>query len=562
MKKQLFTMFVSTVSVLMVLATSAADTNLKVASNDRFLLKNNDEIFFYMADTAWELFDRLNREEAQTYVQDRKNKGFTVIQCVALAELGDLGVGNAYGDTPFLNNDPLQPNITPGSDPNSAYEYDYWDHVDYIIQLIDDNDMYVGLLPCWGQKYVWSSSVINTSNAEAYGYFFGQRYADQSNIIWILGGDIRDQGARKPVWQAMAPGIAEGVTGAGEDYSRLMMTFHPDAYFYSSLYYHNENWLDFNMIQSAHFVDRDSWNSIENDYNLNPIKPCMDGESVYENITVDGGRATDYNIRKSNYWNLFAGAHGITYGHSGIWQMYAPGRSSVYGAITYWYDALDYPGAMQLIHVKNLMLSRPFLTRVPDQGLIDSEGTGGDHVQATRNDDGGYAFIFFPRETISRNVKVSRLSGSQIKAWWFNTRDGLCYNQSRQLSDQPFDTFSKQDRFFDPPGDNSSLDWVLVLDDVDRADYPRPGAAIWSGNLPINPPSNVSVAAISYGEIQIEWQDNSDNENGFMIERKPYRGGGDWHQVANSGPNTTNYTDTDSLHGMVEYTYRVASYKN
>ena len=36
------------------------------------------------ADTAWQLFHRLTREEARRYLEDRAKKGFTVVQAVVL----------------------------------------------------------------------------------------------------------------------------------------------------------------------------------------------------------------------------------------------------------------------------------------------------------------------------------------------------------------------------------------------------------------------------------------------------------------------------------------------
>jgi hypothetical protein len=76
----------------------------------RYLVTERGEPFFYLGDTAWELFHRLTREEADLYLTDRAAKGFTVIQAVALAELDGLNTPNAYGDTPLHRNDPTQPN--------------------------------------------------------------------------------------------------------------------------------------------------------------------------------------------------------------------------------------------------------------------------------------------------------------------------------------------------------------------------------------------------------------------------------------------------------------------
>lgn len=57
-----------------------------------------------------------------------------------------------------------------------------------------------------------------------------------------------------------------------------------------------------------------------------------------------------------------------------------------------WPVALDLPMANQVKHLKNLMLSRPFLTRIPDQTIIVDEQTDNEeYVIATRDSEGTYA---------------------------------------------------------------------------------------------------------------------------------------------------------------------------
>ena len=55
---------------------------LQVSENGRFLVTENGEPFFWMADTSWELFHRCNREEAELYLKKRAEQGFNVIQAV------------------------------------------------------------------------------------------------------------------------------------------------------------------------------------------------------------------------------------------------------------------------------------------------------------------------------------------------------------------------------------------------------------------------------------------------------------------------------------------------
>jgi hypothetical protein len=157
--------------------------------------------------------------------------------------------------------------------------------------------------------------------------------------------------------------------------------------------------------------------------------------------------------------------------------MYEPGREKRGPLNYYWYEAMDLPGGSDMQHVQELMLSRPFLSRIPDQSLLAETYEGADHIRATRGD--GYAFIYIPTGKKFRARLDSIHASESIHAWWFNPRDGLCYNGVAETTrESPFDTIRSpfgNEREFDPPGEpQRGNDWVLVLDDATR-DYPVPG---------------------------------------------------------------------------------------
>ena len=104
-----------------------APARLKVSESKRFVVTSDGKPFFYLGDTAWELFHRLNREEATRYLENRAGKGFTVIQAVAIAELDGHTDPNGDGHLPLRDLDPTKPAVQDGPD------NDYWDHVDYIV---------------------------------------------------------------------------------------------------------------------------------------------------------------------------------------------------------------------------------------------------------------------------------------------------------------------------------------------------------------------------------------------------------------------------------------------
>jgi len=456
---------------------------LKVSDNQRFLITDDGSPFFWLGDTAWELFHRLNREQAVEYLDLRAKQRFNVIQAVALAELEGLDDPNAYGDLPLVNRDPTKPALTPGADPKQPDAYDYWDHVDFIVDQANRRGIYVGLLPTWGS---WAPNVrkedtkivFTEQNAQVFGEFLGKRYG-KGGIVWILGGDRPSDGVEN-VWRAMARGIALGVSGK-EDYSAVLMTFHPRGGLTSSTSFHHDAWLDFNMQQTGHNPantpagQKSTREKIAADYNLTPTKPVIDGEPLYEDHPLgfkaarENGYSFDAHVRQRAYWHVFAGAFGHTYGHHSVWQMYSPHKRPINGPLLYWTDAIHRPGADQMRHLRALIESRPMLSRVPDQSLVVDALSGADHIAAAHGD--GYAFIYSAQGRPFK-ANLGKISGDRVTAWWFNPRSG---------TSEKLDTFENEGtRDFIPHQHGGfGTDNVLVLDDVSK-NFPAPGSGTTS----------------------------------------------------------------------------------
>jgi hypothetical protein len=422
---------------------------LKVSDNRRFLVHADGTPLFYLGDTAWELFHRLTRDEAERYLENRRQKGFTVIQAVVLAEFDGLNIPNALGERPLVDNDPLKPNEK------------YFEHVDWIVKKAGEKGLYIGMLPTWGDKVFtekWGIGPVvfkDPAVARGYGRFIGERYRRAPNIIWINGGDRRGD-TYLPVWRALAEGVRDGDRGAH------LMTFHPMGGLSSSQWFHGDGWLDFNMFQSGHGArDIPTYEMLAKDYARVPVKPVLDGEPRYENHPInwkpDQGWFDDYDVRQAVYWSVFAGGFGVTYGCHDVWQMKTPAREPVSSARGVWTSSVDLPGAWQMLVLRRLMESRPFLSRVPDQSLIVGDaGSGADHVRATRGD--GYAFFYVPSGK-PLGVRADVLPATQTTAWWFDPRTGA----ATRIGTYP----AGEARRFTPPGTpGRGNDWVLVLDDA------------------------------------------------------------------------------------------------
>jgi len=435
--------------LLLAIAATLQAQSMKVSSTGRSL-EVDGKPFFWLGDTAWELFHRLDQNEVRYYLENRRAKGFTVIQAVALAEIEGLSVPNAEGNLPLADKDPAMPNDA------------YFRHVDWVLAEAKRAGLWVGLLPTWG-KY-WkpgNDRIFNESNARQYGLWLGRRYRE-SQIVWVLGGDQNiDTPEERKLIDAMAAGLREG------DGGRHLITFHPRGPGRSGEQLADAPWIDFHMSQSSHGSrDHDNGLYAERDRLLKPAKPTLDGEPRYEGINVGfyfaganpAVRFDDADARQAAWWSVLAGACGHTYGHASVWQMWQPGRKPILGANVPWKEALEHPGAFQMGHLRRLMEARNFALLEPDNGrlVLDAPRHGGAKVRAAISREGRFAVVYSPRGepfTLDRTV----VGSSQVREVWYDPRIGVAY-QAHKGSSGAIQTYT-------PPTSGRGQDWVLIVED-------------------------------------------------------------------------------------------------
>ncbi|MBQ2676981.1 MAG: glycoside hydrolase family 140 protein [Clostridia bacterium] len=400
---------------------------LKVSKNKRFLCLKDGSPFFWQADTGWEMFHNFSLEDAREYFEIRKKQEFNVVQAVILAEFDGLDKPNFYGRRPLLKNSEGQYDPTM---PDLDGEYSYFDHVDALIKMAKEYGIYIALLPTWGDKWnlEWGigPEIFNPDNAYTYGKFVGERYKDYDNIVWIMGGDraVKTE-EHSLILRNMAKGIKDG--GATQ-----IMTLHPMGGHSSTEFVNDEDWLDFNMIQSGH-GERITKSDImiTHDYNTLPIRPALDGEPNYEDHPVafshiENGFFDDTDVRRASYYAVFSGSLGITYGHHSVWPMRSksnPMDFSTLGKPYYHlnntFDALDRPGANQIKHLKNLMLSRSFFDRVPYNQVIAQPLEGSMRQCATKGEK--YILVYC---TFGLPCKLDLTEVNSFTASWYNVKNG------------------------------------------------------------------------------------------------------------------------------------------
>jgi len=449
---------------------------LMVSPNGRYLMHSDGKPFLWIGDTGWELFHRLNREEADYYLSMRAKQRYSVIQAVVLAEMDGLNTPNAYGEKPLIENDPMRPNEA------------YFRHVDYVVDKAEELGLFIGMLPTWGDKVPnanpgYGPVVFTKQNAFAYGEFLGKRYRDKP-VIWILGGDRNvDSFEALDIWRAMADGLRKGDNG------RHLITYHPRGEASSHYWLHNESWLDMNGYQSGHARHFNKvYRYAEALSLLQPRKPFIDMEPAYEDIPVrfwdywnwynpklkpeeqavingfivkkdfwKEGFFTDYDVRIHAYWDFLSGACGYTYGNNAIWQMFREGINPAIPCLTNWKDALERPGAASITHLRKILEARPFHKLIPDQSVIYGfNNDDSTHVRAAVSEDKDFLLVYL---ALGQKVSLTmgKVKAKNVNVAWYNPAEG------RLVTAQAVENTGIKE--FVPPSSGKGNDWLLILED-------------------------------------------------------------------------------------------------
>ena len=424
-------------------AQSVKNLRLGISANGRYFVDQSGKPFFYLGDTCWLLFQRLNREELDEYLKDRVAKGFTVIQAYVLRGLGRKhpdGNSSLLDATPLLDRDPARPNE------------EFFKNVDYVVNRANELGLAMGLVTAksWHVND-HPERVFDEKNAYSFGRFLGERYRNNA-VLWFPGGDSAP-GKYEAVWVAMAKGLKDGSGG------RHLVCYHGQGSTSSSMWFHMADWLDFNSIQSGHHFGSDSFAFVSKDYALTPAKPTVDMEPAYENHPTGANkpRIDAHKVRSQAYSAMLAGAAGHGYGTLDLFYFYkdADGPFPKNG-FQHWRKAMAYEGSRQVGLMRRLFEQRPWHTMTPNQSVIASgQGEGTQRLVAARAEDGSFVIAYTPcGQPLS--IHMNTIRGSSVKAQWYNPRDGTWHAIGQFANKGVHD--------FIAPSQGEQDDWILVLD--------------------------------------------------------------------------------------------------
>ena len=410
---------------------------------DNYIYKN-DEVFFYQADTAWLLFEKLNIDDIKLYLKNRKSLGYNVIQATIIHTKDNI-------DKNYTNN------------------IMYFNKIKIALEYAKKLDMYFALLPSWGS--IVKEGIINKDNAFKYASFLANEFKDYDNIIWVIGGDIRGD-SNPDIFRLLAFTLKE-------HNPNNLMSFHPFGRTGSYLWFNNEPWLDFNMFQSGHrrydqlslgqwddnnsnedTFGEDNYKYVIKNKTYRNIKPVLDAEPSYEGI-VQG--LHDYkepywearHIRRYAYWSVLEGACGFAYGNSAVMQFHHFGDLDAnYNVREEWKTAIHAPGGAQIQYLKELFYDYKLYNLKP-MDLVINQGIKHERVSCMANAKTIICYSYLGNEII---LDLSGYKNKKLNAYWMNPE-----NNSKSY----INTISNVDKYKFTPTKRYELsnDWVLILEE-------------------------------------------------------------------------------------------------
>jgi hypothetical protein len=395
-----------------------------------------------LSDTAWNGVLLSSEKDWDTYLKDRRAKGFTAIQFVTTQ--WRAAAGDADGRLAFMGTERIR--INP----------ELYQRMDRRIDTLNEFGLVASPVLIWTCTSTDPGQILPDDQLIILARYMVARYGAHQ-VIWMLGGDGDYRGEKAERWKKIGRAVLRS------DADRLA-TMHPRGLQWIADEFRNEPWFSFNSYQSGH-GDSDGtlrWlceGPISQDWKKEPhvpeinLEPNYEAHKAYQSKKPHNAHA----VRRAAYWSLMvAPPAGITYGVQGIWSWELKAKEPMghknAGIAPPWFEAVDLPGSTDMKHLKDMFSSIEWWNLLPAQELL-AEQPGADDLHkfatAAKAEDSTWAIIYMPvGTTIALNMEMLK---SPTSARWFNPHTGE-WSETYQIN--------KDSRSFTP--DNAS-DWILWI---------------------------------------------------------------------------------------------------
>ena len=499
--------------LFLVVATVAAlpAYPLKKSANGHYLVDQNNQPFLMIGDSPQSIIANVSTSngDMQTYFHNRATNGINAALVMLIC--GDY----TFGSPNLLSQNGLAPftGTVSGGWPDLATPYlPYWTNVDFMFSVAASNGICVLANPCETGFFDYEHPVMSangTNKLYNYGAWVGNRYKNQTNLIWHLGNDFQN-------WTSdslLNASLVQGILSA--DTNHLITA--EMQYFVSDTLEDTNLWGLATM--NAAYTYYPTYAEVLVGYQRTNYVPTFMTEAHYENENVAGELGTPIELRKQFYWTMTSGACGYLYGSSNTDRMLDWNNANV----------LDSAGVVQMAWGVKLLTNREWYGLIPDTGskmVISGRGTSNNtdsvsqnnYVTAAATADHTLGIVYVPMSA-TIGVSLTNFSGAVTSRWFDPTA-----NTFTTITGSPFtDTINTS---LTTPGTNSAgdADWVLVLESAQVVDTQPPTVTLTApgaGAILSNTVAVSATATDNVGVLGVQFQVDGTNL-GAEVSSLPY----------------------------------------
>ena len=448
---------------------------VKYSANRRYLVDQNEVPFPIMGRTAW-FVTSLSVTEYRTFVDDTAARHYNAIELHVINHdpRGNHPPFNGNGDAPFLNrldgtswNGTLSGSAPDFTTPKEAY----WSFVDGLLAYCESRGILVFFFPAYvgylGGDQGWMQELVanGPSRIQSYGAWIANRYRNQRNLVWMMGGDM---GTPPNVFNAAQTAVENALLNGLKSVAGQQSTLFSAEWDSGSIATDQVDFGDEMTLNGVYSHPGYVNPHARRAYSYTPIEPSFYLEGPYDQEGPDG---TGWNseatqpIRRFQWWGWLSSIGGYVLGNGYVWPFTSPA----------WQNHLDTQCTRDMTRLNDFMQSIAWYQLVPSglsgmRNIITAGGStegSSSYVTAAANPNGSLAVAYIPpAHSGSITVDMGVMSGLS-QARWFDPTNASYINIGTGLP-------NSGTRVFSPPGSNSAgeNDWVLRIDSGTPASSP------------------------------------------------------------------------------------------
>ncbi|HEY5911349.1 MAG TPA: DUF4038 domain-containing protein [Verrucomicrobiae bacterium] len=386
---------------------------LRVADNHRFLAHADSTPFLWIGDTPWTAPMNASLEDWQTYLRDRRDKGFTILQVFCASDWA--GSKDVEGNAPFLDAGLTHPNPA------------YWQEYDQKVQMANEQGLLVlivGLMepvkrypdPASAQQFARYLVARMTGNFVIFSPSFDSPYRDLGDAV---GRTIR------------------------ECVPLHLITQHPQAVADSQRYY-DQPYLDFCGVQTgagwgtkplgADIAARNAVDCCLALYNHHPPKPVVNMEARYDSEFNE--KQMPRLPRSCGYWAFLSGCAGYTYGCAGLFNW---GLTSTHNdpqaTLWDWRSAMNRPSSTEMKHLADFFRGLEWWRLEPHHDVILNQADDPTKRMVLAKSAAGDLAVAYLPDNPAITIEMSSFP-APMRWRWFNPATGEAQG-SQDSTDRP-----------------------------------------------------------------------------------------------------------------------------